>query len=89
VTCWPKSIAPEHFVDVEPSDNVLFETDFLHTACLFGNVLNTIERTFGRLDETVRRKIFGGNATKLHGIQEAPSSWRDARAVAPVTTTES
>ena len=43
VTYWFESVAPKHFLDVIPIDNVLFETDFPHTTCLFGNIQETIE----------------------------------------------
>ena len=52
VTYWFESVAPKHFLDQIPIDNVLFETDFPHTTCLFGNIQETIEAGLGHVDET-------------------------------------
>jgi predicted TIM-barrel fold metal-dependent hydrolase len=76
VTYWFESVAPKHFLDVIPVDNVLFETDFPHTTCLFGNIKETIESGLGHVDPGVRRKILWANAARLYGIQEPPVSWQ-------------
>jgi predicted TIM-barrel fold metal-dependent hydrolase len=75
VTYWFESIAPKHFIDQIPIDNVLFETDFPHTTCLFGNIQETIDAGLGHVSETVRRKILWENAAGLYGIEAAPPSW--------------
>ena len=49
ITYWFEHAAPTYLVDALPIDNVLFETDFPHTACLYGNIQETIERGLGRL----------------------------------------
>ena len=54
VTYWFESVAPQHFIDVIPIDNVLFETDFPHTTCLFGNIQETIASGLGHVDASVR-----------------------------------
>ncbi len=79
VTYWFESVAPRHFLDVVPVDNVLFETDFPHTTCLFGNIQETIQSGLGHVDSTVRRKILWENAARLYGITEPPASWRSSR----------
>jgi predicted TIM-barrel fold metal-dependent hydrolase len=79
VTYWFESVAPKHFLEVVPVDNVLFETDFPHTTCLFGNIQETIESGLGHLDDSVRQKILWENAAKLYRIVEPPASWREAR----------
>jgi uncharacterized protein len=76
VTYWFESVAPKHFLDVVPVDNVLFETDFPHTTCLFGNIQETIQAGLGHVDDAVRRKILWENAAKLYRIVEPPESWR-------------
>jgi len=76
VTYWFESVAPRHFLEVVPVDNVLFETDFPHTTCLFGNIQETIESGLGHLDSSVRRKILWGNAAQLYRIPDPPESWR-------------
>jgi predicted TIM-barrel fold metal-dependent hydrolase len=80
VTYWFETVAPKHFLDVIPLDNVLFETDFPHTTCLFGNIQETIENGIGHLDETSRRKILWDNAAKLYRIAEPPQDWQRAAA---------
>jgi predicted TIM-barrel fold metal-dependent hydrolase len=75
VTYWFESVAPKHFLDVVPVDNVLFETDFPHTACLFGNIQETIDAGLGHVDARVRRKILWENAARLYNIDEPPPSW--------------
>jgi predicted TIM-barrel fold metal-dependent hydrolase len=75
VTYWFESIAPKHFLDVVPIDNILFETDFPHTTCLFGNIQQTIENGLGHVEPGVRRKILWENAARLYGIGDPPASW--------------
>jgi uncharacterized protein len=76
VTYWFESAAPKHFLELVPTDNVLFETDFPHTACLFGNVHETIDTGLGHTNPAVRRKFLWENAAKLYNIEEPPRSWR-------------
>lgn len=76
VTYWFESVAPKHFLDVIPLDNVLFETDFPHTTCLFENIQETIHAGIGHLDSGTRRKILWDNAARLYGIEDPPDSWR-------------
>jgi predicted TIM-barrel fold metal-dependent hydrolase len=78
VTYWFESVAPKHFLDLVPLDNVLFETDFPHTTCLFGNIQDTIESGLGHVSEPVRRKILWENAAKLYRIEAPPNSWRES-----------
>ena len=76
VTYWFESVATKHMMDVIPVDNVLFETDFPHTTCLFGNIQETIEHGLGHVDATIRSKILWGNSAKLYGIPEPSEEWR-------------
>jgi len=76
VTYWFESVAPKHFIDQIPVDNVLFETDFPHTTCLFGNIQETIEHGLGHVDEVTRRKILWGNSARLYGIEDPSEAWR-------------
>jgi predicted TIM-barrel fold metal-dependent hydrolase len=76
VTYWFESVAPHHFFDVVPVDNVLFETDFPHTTCLYGNIQQTIQHGIGHVDAVTRRKILWGNAARLYHIDEPPEPWR-------------
>ena len=80
VTYWFESVAPKHFLDIIPIDNVLFETDFPHTTCLFGNIQETIESGLGHVDARCRRKILWENAARLYHIEDPPESWRPVQA---------
>jgi uncharacterized protein len=75
VTYWFEQLAPRYFLDLIPVDNVLFETDFPHTTCLFGDIDKTIAANLGHVAEDVRRKILWENSAKLYGIEPPPESW--------------
>jgi uncharacterized protein len=76
VTYWFETLAPKHFLDLVPIDNVLFETDFPHTTCLFGNIDATIRENLGHVSDGVRRKILWENSAKLYRIPEPPATWQ-------------
>lgn len=75
VTFWFEQFAPKYFLDIIPVDNILFETDFPHTTCLFGNIQETIQSGLGHVDESVRRKILWQNAARLYDIPDPPAEW--------------
>ena len=72
VTVWFEQVAPRRLLDDIPVDNLLFETDFPHNVCLYGNIRETISAAFGSVTEEARSKILWSNAATLYGI-EAPS----------------
>ena len=65
---WFEQDAPRHF-DQVGVDKILFETDFPHPTCLYGNVAETIEAGLGNQPETVRKKILYENSAKLYGLE--------------------
>ena len=65
---WFEKIAPRKLIDDIGEDNILFETDFPHPTCLYGNVQETIEAGLEGQSETTRRKILWENAAKLYNI---------------------
>ena len=71
-TYWFEQIAPTHLLDELPIDNILFETDFPHPACLYGNIRETIAKGLSGTSAEVRRKFLWDNAAALYGI-EGPS----------------
>jgi uncharacterized protein len=71
-TFWFERTAPTRLLDELPVDNLLFETDFPHVTCLYGNIAETIEANLGHTSEDVRRKLLWDNAARLYGI-EAPA----------------
>jgi predicted TIM-barrel fold metal-dependent hydrolase len=70
-----ESHAPQRDLDVIGADNVLFETDYPHPVCLFGNVRERIDEAFGALDEVTRRKVLWDNAAKLYGVGAPDRAW--------------
>jgi hypothetical protein len=79
---WFEKADLAHTIDLLGPDNVLFETDFPHTTCLFGNIQETIESGLGHVDASVRRKILWENAAALYRIEEPSESWRSEAAAA-------
>ncbi|MCH2171765.1 amidohydrolase [Myxococcota bacterium] len=65
---WFERDANQHFESVG-TDNILFETDFPHPTCLYGNIAETIQEGLGGEDEHVRRRILFENAASLYGIE--------------------
>ncbi len=49
-------------------DNCLFETDFPHPTCLYPDPVTRALEVFKDVDETFRRKAFGGNAIRFYGL---------------------
>lgn len=54
-------------------DNILFETDFPHVTCLYGDrqVTDTIETGLGKETEALRRRILFDNAAELYKLDLA------------------
>jgi predicted TIM-barrel fold metal-dependent hydrolase len=66
-----EEIAPQRLLDKIGVDNVLFETDYPHPVCLYGNVREKIDAGLAGQSAEVRRKLLFENAAKLYGV-EAP-----------------
>jgi predicted TIM-barrel fold metal-dependent hydrolase len=58
-------------VDAMGPDNLLFETDYPHPICLFGNVREKIDASLAGQTDEVRRKVLWENAAALYRV-EAP-----------------
>jgi predicted TIM-barrel fold metal-dependent hydrolase len=69
---WFETVAPTKLLGEIPVDNILFETDFPHPTCLFGNVRERIDVSLANASPADREKILWGNAAKLYGIQKPP-----------------
>jgi predicted TIM-barrel fold metal-dependent hydrolase len=69
---WFETVAPTKLLGEIPVDNILFETDFPHPTCLFGNVRERIEVSLANASESDREKILWGNAAALYGIDKPP-----------------
>jgi predicted TIM-barrel fold metal-dependent hydrolase len=70
---WFEEYAPAHMLDKIPVDNILFETDYPHPVCLYGDVREKIEAGLGDADPEVRRKLLFDNAAKLYKIKGPPA----------------
>ncbi len=63
--------APAALLDRIPPDNVLFETDYPHPVCLYGNVREKIDAGLGDAKPEIRRKLLFDNAARLYKV-DAP-----------------
>jgi predicted TIM-barrel fold metal-dependent hydrolase len=63
--------APRELMDSIGVDNILFETDYPHPVCLYGNVREKIDAALGSAAPEARRKVLFENAAKLYKV-EAP-----------------
>ena len=63
-----EELAPQRLLDRIGVDNVLFETDYPHPVCLYGNVREKIDRALGDATPVARRKVLWENAAKLYKI---------------------
>ena len=68
--------APAHLMDRIPVDNILFETDYPHPVCLYGNVREKIDAGLGEARLEHRNKLLFDNAARIYGVgrpDRAPS----------------
>jgi predicted TIM-barrel fold metal-dependent hydrolase len=68
-----EELAPQRLLDRIGVENVLFETDYPHPVCLYGNVREKIDAGLTGQPADVRRKLLFDNAAKLYGV-EAPEA---------------
>ncbi len=70
---WFEEYAPAHMLDKLPVDNILFETDYPHPVCLYGDVREKIEAGLGKAKPALRRKLLFDNAAKLYKVDAPPA----------------
>jgi predicted TIM-barrel fold metal-dependent hydrolase len=63
-----EEIAPQRLLDVIGEDNVLFETDYPHPVCLYGDVREKIDAGLADATPETRKKILFDNAAKLYKL---------------------
>jgi len=68
---WFETTAPTRLLGAIPVDRILFETDFPHPTCLYGNVRERIDASLAGAPEDARQRILWENAAALYRI-EAP-----------------
>jgi uncharacterized protein len=61
---------PAQVVEAIGPDNILFETDYPHPICLFGNVREKIEAGLADQPADVRRKLLWENSAQLYQVAE-------------------
>jgi predicted TIM-barrel fold metal-dependent hydrolase len=60
-------------LDKLPVDNLLFETDYPHPVCLYGDVREKIDAGLGNAKPEFRRKLLFENAAKLYKVDAPPA----------------
>ena len=70
-----EEFATNHFLEEIGSDRVLFETDYPHPICLYGNVREKIDGAFGALSPEDRQRILFGNSAELYGVEAPDRPW--------------
>ncbi len=65
---WFETAATTEMLDILPVDRILFETDFPHPTCLYGNVHERMETSLAGVPTDARRKILWDNGAALYGI---------------------
>jgi predicted TIM-barrel fold metal-dependent hydrolase len=63
-----EELAPQRLIDRIGVDNVLFETDYPHPVCLYGNVREKIDAGLAEQTPAVRRKLLFENAAALYRV---------------------
>ncbi len=64
-----EEFAPRELMDAIGVDNILFETDYPHPVCLYGNVREKIDRALGDATPEARRKVLFENAARLYKVE--------------------
>ena len=70
---WFEEQAPREMLDQIPEDNILFETDYPHPVCLYGNVREKIEAGLRGASSVRRRKLLFDNAAQLYKVEAPPA----------------
>jgi predicted TIM-barrel fold metal-dependent hydrolase len=67
--------APQRDLDAIGAGNIMFETDYPHPVCLYGNVREQIDTAFGGLDRATQRRILWDNAAELYRVAPPDREW--------------
>ena len=71
-----EEFASNHFLEEIGSDRVLFETDYPHPICLYGDeVRPKIDAAFGNLPPEVQHRVLFANAAELYGVGTPDRPW--------------
>ena len=70
-----EEFAPQQLAERVGVDNILFETDYPHPVCLYGNVREKIDSGLVGKPKEVRDKLLWSNAAKLYQVKTPPRPW--------------
>ncbi len=71
-----EEFATNRFLDDVGTDRVLFETDYPHPICLYGDqVREKIDAAFGELDEKTQKMVLFDNAAELYDVEAPDRAW--------------
>ena len=59
-----------HVIDKIGADRILFETDYPHPVCLYGNVREHIDTALAGQPGDVRRRILWENSAELYHVEQ-------------------
>jgi predicted TIM-barrel fold metal-dependent hydrolase len=62
--------SPKWVIEAVGPDNLLFETDYPHPICLYGNVREKIDAGLAGQPNEVRRKVLWENSARLYKVDE-------------------
>ncbi len=63
-----EEFAPQRLLDVIGADRVMFETDYPHPICLYGNVREKIDAALADHPPEIQRKVLFDNAAALYQV---------------------
>jgi predicted TIM-barrel fold metal-dependent hydrolase len=70
ITFWFEKFAVQELVGgAIPAGNVMWETDFPHPTCLYGDIAARLAETFAGVDDDTRRRLVWDNAVALYGLE--------------------
>jgi predicted TIM-barrel fold metal-dependent hydrolase len=69
-------------IDAIGPDRIMFETDYPHPICLFGNVRETIDAALEGQSDDVRRQVLWDNAAELYQVDDVEPATRQSPAPA-------
>ena len=66
---WFEKGVSNELLDKVGIDKIMFETDFPHVTCLYGNIDETIEAGIGDKSDAVKRRILFENCAELYKVE--------------------
>lgn len=70
-----EEMAPNRLLDTIGMGNVMFETDYPHPVCLYGNVREKIDAALKGQPREVQKRVLWRNAAQLYKVEEPDGAW--------------